>query len=48
VMDALATKIIGARELRRERLQTKIPPPDTADDRIRRSATGIRLDTTRS
>lgn len=47
-MDALAAKITGARELRRGRLRTKIPPPETDDDRIRHSATGIRLDTTRS
>ena len=43
-MNALAAKITGTRDLRRGRLRTKIPPPETDDDRIRRSATGIRLD----
>lgn len=43
-MDALAQHVEGARARLQGRLRTSVPPPETADDRILRRATGIPFD----
>lgn len=45
-MESVAAHLADTRKLRRGRLRTKAPPPESADDRIRQSATGIPLDLT--
>lgn len=47
-MASVAAHLAETRKLRRGRLRTKAPPPESADDRIRQSATGIPLDLTLS
>jgi DNA-binding transcriptional regulator YiaG len=44
MMDALVQHIENARARRQGPLRTSVPPPETADDRILRRATGILLD----